>query len=138
MKKLEKRIDTEFLKGKEYYNIFDIARKVDEHTDWINLQEKKDDFLDAIDDFKPRKPPPKDYFDEFHKWCDETENQPKKLEVKHDPDFNFTYFSNTQMEVIKKVFLYGRHRLIEHHNAGIKSALSKEDIGTFYKILKKL
>lgn len=102
--------------------------KINEIVDWINLQEKKDDFLDAIDDFKPKKLEVRNYKDE----------SPFEYKDESKGFMNFCY-TNEENEVIKKCLKYCNHRQSGHFEiTGIDRALSREDLKVFRDILKKI
>jgi hypothetical protein len=66
------------------------------------------------------KPTSKDYFDEFHKWCDEGEGR---------------YFGPAEMQAITQAMKYAAHRYNAH---GIKHFMAEKDRHTFMRILKSL
>ena len=113
------------------YSFDAIEEKVNEIVEYLNLQEKKDNFFNGLDEWSDR-------------------NQPKKVEVNHEyneeeidnfieKDFiNFCY-TNEENEVIKKCLKYCRHRQSGHFEiTGIDRALSREDLKVFRDILEKI
>ena len=87
--------------------------KINELVDFVNLQEKRNDFQQSID------------IDEFKYYEDL-------------PNMQVECYSKKENEVIKKCLKYCRHRLQEHQFCGIHKALSCEDVSRFEDLIKKI